>query len=192
MSSAKRCIWLMEELGLPHEIIRLNMQDKEHKGEAYLALNPNGKVPTLIDGEYVIWESTAINVYLGEKYGPEMLGSGAEERGLVAQWSFWSHGELHAAIEPLIMKKFGDGLETEITKQAPTEIAKRFAILDKALEGKEYLVAGRFTVADINVATAVGSHAWLDLDISSFKNIGAWLARVEGRPAFQKISTPAA
>jgi glutathione S-transferase len=192
MSSAKRSIWLMEELGLPYEVIRLNMSEKEHKGEQYLALNPNGKVPALVDGEFTIWESSAINVYLAEKHAPEMLGTGAEERGLIAQWSYWNLTELYRSIEPLAMQQWMKTPDTEETKNAPEQIKASLAILDKALEGKEYLVANRFTVADIAVGSSADLCGWLQIDTTPYANFTAWMARIQDRPAYKKITAPAA
>jgi glutathione S-transferase len=87
--SAARCLWMLEEVGITYEQIELNMKEKEQKQAWYVKLNPNGKVPTLVDGEFVLWESYAINAYLAERYKPELLGSTIEERSLVNQWTYW-------------------------------------------------------------------------------------------------------
>ncbi len=192
MSSAKRSIWLMEELGLPYEVIRLNMAEKEQKSEKYLALNPNGKVPTLVDGDFVVWESSAINVYLAEKHAPEMLGTGPEERGLIAQWSFWNHTEFYSSMEALALHKWLKTPETEEIRNAPGQIKIRLAVLDKSLAGKTYLVAERFTLADIAVVSVADLCGWLGIDMAPYTNISAWMARVQARPAYIKTTTPAA
>lgn len=195
MSSGKRCIWFMEELGLPYEVIRLNMAEREHKNEAYLKLNPNGKVPTLVDDGFVVWESSAINTYLAEKYAPEWLGIGAEEHGLVAQWTIWTHSELHEAMEPLILQKFLQTPETEMTKAAPEKMKQRFDILEHHLEGRQFMVAERFTLADLNVASSVDLTGFIGFDMTAYPNISRWLAAAQARPAFMRMKatiTPAA
>ena len=72
------CLWLLEELKTQYQVINLDLDKFEHKSEEYLKLNPNGKVPTLVDNGFVIWESIAINNYLARKYKPEFLGKNIE------------------------------------------------------------------------------------------------------------------
>ncbi len=81
-SSAGRCFWLLEELGLSYENKPVDMMKKEHKSDWFLKVNPNGKVPALVDGNTTLFESMAINYYLAEKYKPEFLGKTVEEKGI--------------------------------------------------------------------------------------------------------------
>src|SRR3989344_9118391 len=103
-SSAGRCFWLLEELALPYQAMPVDMRNKEHKSEAFLKLNPNGKVPALVDGDVVLWESIAINHYLADKYRPELLGKTPVERGLEQQWSTWSMVDLQPPLVDLIIQ----------------------------------------------------------------------------------------
>ncbi|MCB0362836.1 MAG: glutathione S-transferase [Bdellovibrionales bacterium] len=93
-SSSGRCFWCLEEIGIEYENKPINFREKQHKSPEYLKLNPNGKVPVLVDGDFVIWESLAINFYLAEAYKPQLLGSDIQHRGLVHQWSIWALADL--------------------------------------------------------------------------------------------------
>ena len=72
-SSAGRCLWCLEETGVAYENKNVDMRTKEHQSEAFLKINPNGKVPAMVDGETKLFESMAINFYLADKYKPELL-----------------------------------------------------------------------------------------------------------------------
>ena len=102
MNRGGRCILALEECGLQYELCDVNLQKGEHKNAEYLALNPNGTVPTLVDGNTVIWESIAINLYLTEKYGKGLMPSAFDERGHVYQWSLWAI----ATLEPHLVAVF--------------------------------------------------------------------------------------
>lgn len=106
-TSAGRCYLLLEELGISYQEVPIDMMGKkEHKGEAFLKLNPNGKVPCLVDDGFVLWESLAINSYLTEKYNPALLGSNLQEKALVQQWSIWALGDLQAPMVDILIQLF--------------------------------------------------------------------------------------
>lgn len=187
-SSAARCFWLMEELNLPYEAVSLSLKDGDNKKPEYLALNPNGKIPTLIDGEYVIWESGAINVYLAAKYQPDLLGTTPEERGMVAQWSVWSQAEFYPAFKPLVNQAWRKTPDNEATLAAPAEIAKVMTILNNHLEGKEFVALNRFTLADMDLAVTAALCGWLQIDMAAYPNVERWLKAMQARPAQVKLN----
>ena len=186
MSSASRCRWAAEEVGVAYENVEVDMKGGEHKTEAYLKLNPNGYVPTLVDGNFVMWESFAINQYLAEKYAPALCGSSPEERGLVAQWSFWNVANLISSLLPIMHHKYRNLPEDESTKTAHENLTKYMGVLDGQLAGKTFLVAERFTLADLNVMTSVILCSYIGVDTSTLKNVTRWAASLSARPAFQK------
>lgn len=188
-SSSGRVYWLLEELGLPYEAVKLNMREKEHKNENYLKLNPNGKVPCLKDGEFVIWESIAINHYLADKYSPSLLGLTPENRGLIQQWSVWSIVELQKPLIDIFIQKIfvpEDKRDHNLIEKAEKICLTLLSILNSALLGKEYIVGQVFSLADLNLASVVHITSAIQMDISTYKNIQIWLARLTERPAFQK------
>lgn len=188
-SSSGRVYWMLEELGLSYEAVKLNMRDKEHKSAAFLKLNPNGKIPCLKDGDFVIWESTAINHYLADKYSPALLGSSPENRGLVQQWSIWSMLELQKPLIDIFIQKIfvpEDKRDYGLIEKNEKICLPLLSILDSELESKKYIVGESFTVADLNLATVVRIASAIQMDISTFKNIQVWLSGLMDRPAFQK------
>ena len=186
-SSAMRCIWLLEEVGAEYESHPLDFQKKEHKAPEYLKLNPNGKIPTMVDGDVVLWESLAINSYIAEKFKPELLGSTIMERGLVNQWSLWALMHLYGAFYPLVMKTWRKSEETEETKKAMEELPHWLGILNEYLVGKDYMVAGRFTLADLNVMSVVNSADFIGYDLSAFPEVKRWKGMMWEREALKKM-----
>ncbi len=187
-SSARRCYWLMEELGLAYETVEVDFQKNEQKSPEYLKLNPNGRIPTMVDGEFVLWESIAINTYLAEKNNSDLCGVTLEERALVAQWNFWSAIHLYGPFEVLILQQYRKTPDSEATIAARAEIPEYLTILNNHLQNKEYMVGNHFTLADITAATVVIMSSFVNYDISSYQHIGAWVKRLSERPAFQKFA----
>lgn len=186
-SSGFRSYWLLEELGVAYEQVVVNFQAGEHKSAEYLKLNPNGKVPTLVDGEFVLWESMAINSYLLEKTGSDLGGRTLEERALITQWSLWAAIHLHSSLDPLIMQVWRKTPDNDETKNARETMPRWLTILNAHLNGREYMVGDRFSTADINVYSSVMGVKFVNYDVSEYPNIVAWMARLETRPAMQKV-----
>lgn len=182
---------MLEELGLSYEPVKINMREKEHKGEAFLKLNPNGKIPCLMDGDFVIWESLAINNYLADKYKPELLGKTPEARGAAQQWNYWSMLELQKPLIDIFIQKVfvpDEKRDLGIIEKAQKACLPLLSILDSALESKKYLAGENFTVADINMASVVTVTTAIQMDIAAHKNIKTWLSHLMERPAYLKYS----
>jgi glutathione S-transferase len=105
-SSAYRCHWLLAELGVEYETKAVDILGGENKSEAFLKMNPNGKVPVLVDGDFTLFESFAINAYLAEKHRPELLGTSLEQHALVYQWNAWVLANLADAYMTLILQYY--------------------------------------------------------------------------------------
>lgn len=191
-SSAGRCYWVLEELGLPYEKKSLDMQKKEHKSEAFLQLNPNGKVPCLVDEDFVIWESMAINTYLCEKYGRQFLGKTPQEQGLISQWSIWSLVDLQRPlIDMFIQLVFvpEERRDLDLLERSRKVALPLLAILNQSLHGKEYLVGERFTLADLNVASVTNICQAVHIDLSQNENLTRWMNHCTSRPASKKVAS---
>lgn len=189
-TSAGRCFWCLEEVEAKYENKSIDMRAGEHKGEDYLKINPNGKVPALTDGEFKIWESMAINSYLAEAYKPELLGTNPQEKGLVQQWTTWSIAELQPPlIDVFIQLVFvpEDKRDLKLIEKSKGKLPNLLSILNSSLEGKKYLVAERFSLADLNTASVVSICEHLEIDLSEYKNIQSWRGALSDRPAFQRF-----
>lgn len=182
-SSAARCIWLLEELNVPYEQKELNMKNKEHKQAWFLKLNPNGKVPVLVDGEFVLWESYAINQYLAEKYKPDMLGRTPEDRAKIAQWSWWSALHVHKYFEVILLFVLYNVGTKEEAIAAGEDVKKYLAIFEEHIADKDFVVGKEFTLADLNLGSVINTGFGLNYDFSAYPAITSWLGRLRTRPA---------
>lgn len=188
-SSAFRCVWFLEELGVEYETVPLDFQKGENKTPEYLQLNPNGKIPTMVDGDFVLWESVAINYYLMEKYQAlQFAGKTPEEHGLVNQWTLWSIMHLYESFHPVMMQKFRNLPESESIKAArEQEIPRYLTVLNNHLSNNEFVALDYFTLADLTVMSVVRSADFIGYDLSSYVHIVRWMAMVAERPAYKKV-----
>ena len=183
------------ELGLDLEIIDVDMQTGT-KTDAFLAMNPNGKVPVLDDDGLFLWESRAINTYLASKV-PEhgLYPDDATARAMVDQWSYWQSIHFGPAFqkvtfERVFKSKFGRGDPDESAiADSVTETNKLLGVLDAGLKGRDW-VAGPLSLADFAIATAFVMRDASGVDISPYANVTAWIARMEARESWQAAAAP--
>lgn len=192
MSSATRVHWAIEELGIPYEKKKVDLAGGAHKKPEYLALNPNGKVPLIVDEGTVIFESLAQLIYLGERYGVDkgLFPAATMERAEALKWMCWVSVTVSECVTRFIRN--GERFPAEQRNQAQLEAAKKemdglLAILDKALEGKEYLVGDKFSLVDVSSAAFIPFIARFGVDMNPHKNINAWSARCMARPALARV-----
>jgi glutathione S-transferase len=182
MSRASRVMWCANEMGVPFE--HVDVPWDKLKEPSFLAINPNGKVPGFADGELKLFESFAINLYLAKKYGTgEIYPTGIEDEARVFQWTLWAATEIEPLVLPSLLVQLGYSKDVDGAKAAADKLPAVLKVLDDALEGRDWLVGKKFSVADLNVGTAVGMAKYGKLDISYAKNVSAWLDRCLARPA---------
>jgi glutathione S-transferase len=193
MTSAARPHWALEELGVPYEKQKMSLQDGDQKKPEFLALNPNGKVPLLVIDGVPIFESLAILIYLGETYGVDkgLYPPPGLQRAEALKWMTWSTASLGDAVGRLI-RNTSDRFPAEERNEKAAAAAMRdivdlLGMLDKALEGKEYLVGGAFSLADISLASFMPFASRLGVDTTPFKNVTAWVGRCITRPALARV-----
>lgn len=179
-----RAHWLLHELKAEYEHMPLDMMAQEHKKPEFLKLNPIGQVPVLVDGDFVLTESLAINNYLAEKLDPSLLGEGLENRAQVYQWSLWCTYTIGKFLSEVFVHKLYGTLSEEFTANAFEKLDMYFKILDERLAGRDYIVGKTFTVADINVAVAVSYGDSVGYDYHRFPNVSKWIKHLFARPAF--------
>jgi glutathione S-transferase len=189
MSSATRIHWALEELGIPYDKVKVDLAGGEQKKPDYLAKNPNGKVPLLVVDGTAVFESLAILIYLGERYGVEkdLFPPLNLARAEALKWMAWGSSSLVDAGGRL-MRNVSDRFPAEQHNAKAAEAAKKergelLAILDHELEGKEYLVDGKFSFADLALAGYMPFLGRIGGDLGPHKNIQAWVARCTTRPA---------
>jgi glutathione S-transferase len=180
---------MLHELGVPFERTLTNPRDGDTRQADYLAVNPNGHVPALRDGDLLLCESMAINLYLADKYG-QLWPATAEDRGRCYQWSVWAMTELEPHLMTALLHRRllpEDKRDEAQAAKAQEAAQKPLAVLNGALEARPYLLGAGFTVADLNVA-AVTTWARLGkVPLDAFPHVQGWLARCLERPAQQKV-----
>lgn len=190
MSSATRIHWALEELGIPYEKVKIDIRAGAQKAPEYLKINPNGKVPTIVDDGVPVFESLAILLYLGDKYGVAKKlwpapGTPAHTHALT--WTTWGTVTLGAAVFRVVSNT-ADRIPAEMRNAKVAEVAKKevgelFAILDRELAGKEYLGGAAFSLLDLAVASMVTfARMVAGIDLSALKNVDAWAQRCTARP----------
>jgi glutathione S-transferase len=173
------------------EHVHLDLTKQEQKSAQYLKLNPNGKVPVLQDGEFVLWETHAILTYIAaSRPQSQLLPTDVKERADVDRWLFWKSSHLAPAIgkiafERLLKPRFNLGAPDEkIVAQGFTELEQFGAVLDAHLAVHPYVANTRLSVADFALAVSFSLREPAQIDISKWKNIQGWLARIESRPSW--------
>lgn len=191
MSSAVRTHWMLEEVGVPYEYHRINLRAGDQRKPEYLAINPHGKIPCIRDGSLTLVESMAINFYLAEKYGKDLMPRNVEEKGEVYQWSFWAISNLQPLLLTVLLNTMflpESERDPKAVEKAREQIPSYLGIIDGALKGKPYLVGGRFTVADVNAGSVLELATMLGFDLDATPDLKGWLDRLHARPAFQRLA----
>ena len=190
-SRATRCLWALEELQLTYNHIAIDHLAGETKAPDYLRLNPSGKVPTLVDGKLVMFESVAINLYLAQTYGrAPMWPADQNQRAHTLQWSFWAVAEAEPPIVTLAMERVfkpEPARDPDLASAAERDLTGRLALIEAGLaDGTPHLIDPAFTIADLNIASILGSVRMVGFDLSPWPALNAWLERCLSRPAYQK------
>ena len=189
-SNVQKVVWALEELGLAYRHVPLGGRHGGNKVAAYLAMNPNGLVPTLRDGDLVIWESHAIVRYLAARYGEGSLWpSDASARAVVDQWTDWTATMFQPAWISVFWKVVRTPPQQQDRKAIAAAVAttnRYFAILDARLAVSPYLGGDHLTYAD--VVAGVALYRWTTMEVSRDRapNVERWHARLRNRPAFIK------
>ncbi len=161
--------WYLEEINLNYDYILIDMAQQEHLQSAFLELNPMGKVPVIVDGDFKLWESGAILLYLAEKYGNEI--DTLEERSILNQWILFANSTL------------ATGLFIEANREK--EMSKLLPPLENILKDNSYLLGEKFTLVDVAVGSMLAyTQILLKLDLSNYPAITKYIQNITQRPAF--------
>ncbi|YAF96519.1 MAG: glutathione S-transferase family protein [Nodularia sp. CChRGM 3473] len=163
--------WYLEELEVAYEFVLLDMQAGEHRQPEYLKINPIGKVPAIVDGDFQLWESGAILLYLADKYGK--TSHSPEERGVFSQWVLFANATL------------GPGIFVEANRER--EMPRLLTFLNDIFERQPFLLGDEFSVADVAVGSILAYiPIMLKLDLKDYPGVLNYIQRMSERPAFQK------
>jgi len=203
---AWRVMLTLEVKGLEYESKLLEFSKGDHKTPAYLKLNPRGKVPTLKDGDFVLYESLAIMSYIDRKYpDPPLFGKTPEETGLIWRWLAECESYVVSAGDKLVRPIFfGQGLErVEEIQQGAQTLRDEFKRLDERLARSQWLIRDKLSAADIGifpitqlVLRAASKEAAQPFNLGflpleqRFPNIARWVQRIEALPNYQRTYPP--
>lgn len=179
--------WLLEELGVPYELVRIDMKKGEHKTPEYLKLHPHGSVPALDDDGIVVIESAAICAYLAEKHADRGLGPrDLAERAQWFQWLFYAMATLEGpALQAWGARKLQDDVAVANFAEARLKLDVALPYLDRALASKQFLVGERLTAADVVVASLLVLLQPTPL-LDEHPVVKDYVARMKARPAFAR------
>lgn len=192
-SRSARPRWMLEEIGVPYDIVTLSLSDGSTKTPEYLKLNPHGTVPTLQDGDLTIYESAAICLYLADKYADRNLAPapGSPDRGLYYQWVLYTMATMEPPILQVFLHQFRlpeAERQATIAEEGRVKFKEVSAVLSRALEGRQYLVGNQFSTADVMVGSTLGWGSFMGL-LEGFPVLQEYTQRLLQRPAYQRANS---
>lgn len=178
----------LEEVGLPYTFRKLDFGKLEQKEDWFVKINPNGRIPAIIDhdaGDFPIFESGAIMMYLAEKTG-KLMPADIKGRSLVVQWLMWQMGGLGPMMGQanVFYRYFPEKLPSAIERYQ-REVRRLFEVLDTRLADHQYL-AGDYSIADIASFCWVRGHKWSGVELDGLPHLQRWKDEIAARPAVQK------
>lgn len=194
-SSGTRVVWALEELGVPYRYVELDPKKQEHRAPKYLAVNPHGKIPALLDGDERFFESLAILLHLGETYGAARNlwpPAGGQAHADALCWTVWSVTELTTNL----LQYLYHGLDTPVSYRPRdrsraaaeynrSQLVRNLEALETRLAAGECLL-GAFSLADVAAAGALIFGTALGFDLTAYARTAAWVRGCAGRPAFKR------
>lgn len=189
-SNVQKVLWCCGELEIPFERIDLAGEFGGNREEPYLSLNPNGVVPTIEDGDFVLWESNSIVRYLVQKYnGGRLLPDTPEGRGNANRWMDWQLTTLNAFLVPIffgIVRTPEAERDPAAIEKAVAEAVPKWEIVERYLEGQSYLAGDSFSIGDIPIG--IWAYRWFNMPIDrpSMPNVEAWYQRLTERPPYRE------
>jgi glutathione S-transferase len=187
-SRAFRVAWMCKESNIPYEHVNVtvNVENATCKDPSYLALNPNGRVPTIDDDGFVMWESGAINLYLAERYRSPLLPGDAQGKGRAYQWAFFIANDVEPHMITVMQHRMmfpPEKRDAALADASDAKLQPRLKVLDDALKSHQYFGIDRWNLADFMVASVCFSFSAMKYDLSKFPRFQKWLAASLERPA---------
>jgi glutathione S-transferase len=196
-ANARRAVMTAIHLGAPVELVLVDLAKGEQKSPAFVAKNPNGRVPVLDDGDLVLTESHAIAQYLCDKTpGNDIYPTELRARAVVNQWLFWSAHHWQPAIGVLTFEHMVKGFRG-LGAADPKEVARGerafhecARVLDAQLREREWIAADRITIADYGIASPLMAIEVAKIPVADYRHVLRWLDRVKATEAWKKTEPP--
>ena len=195
-SSGTRISWALEELGVAYRYVEVDLKKKEQLAPAFLEINPHGRVPALVDGDQRFFESAAILLHLGFKYGVDKglwPAAGTASRADALCWTVWSTTELGA----YMMQYLYHGMDTPVSYKPEdrsaacaaynkSQLDRCLAALEQRLEGRDYILGPDFSLVDLANASALAFGLMCGLKLDGYPRAADWVKRCTGRAARER------
>lgn len=191
---SRRVLMLCEELGLSVEAVPMAIDKGEHKSEAFLKINPNGMIPVLDDGGFVLPESHAIMKYLvataGPKVGSALYPADAKARSRIDMWLDWNHTRLNPPVQTIAIQTLvmGDNADTGLVASCHAQVADALHLLDRAMPAADG-IGGSPTLADLSVASTVSLYEMSGADLKPWPAVSSWFDGIKARPGFKRTAS---
>ena len=183
--NVQKVLFFLEEIGMKYVREDYGRQFNNTNTDAYRKMNPNMKVPTLVDGDLVSWESNTILRYLAATYAPQLTGATPAEKTQVERWMDWMLASLNAPYLAI----FKDAKKPAVERSADfaaqsAELVGLLKVLDGHIAGKEFFALDRLTIADIALASVVKRCLEFPIERPALPEIERWMKAMDARPAF--------
>ena len=192
--NSRRAHAIAIHLQLPIDFQLINLHKSEQRTPEFLALNPTGRIPVLQDGDFVLWESTAIMQYLASQVSTSLWPEDAKQRADIMRWQSWQLAHWAKGCQPLVYERFvkralqlGDP-DPQVIQQATEVFHQEATVLNAHLAKREYLVNNTLTLADFSVARDFTYAIAAQFPLDDYPHIRAWYGRIEALPAWQKTA----
>ena len=176
---------MLEELGVPYKVRAISLTNLDQKQDWYVALNPNGRIPTLVDhddGDFAVFESGAILIYLAEKFG-RFMPSDVKGRSRVIQWVMWQMSGLGPMMgQATVFNRYFEDRLPKVIDRYVRESRRLFGVMDARLAEHEFL-AGDYSIADIANWCWARTYDWSGVDVSGLDHLKRWIDTIAARPA---------
>ena len=178
----------LEELALPYTLHNVNLSEGEQRAPAFVALNPNGRIPVIVDREadnFAVFESGAILIYLAEKTG-KLMPTDAKGRSVVIQWLMFQMGGVGPMQgQAVTFERYFPEDVPQARTRYKNETRRLYEVMDRRLGEVEYL-AGEYSIADIATWSWVHTHRWSRIPVDGLDNLQRWIEAIRARPAVQR------
>ncbi len=191
--NGQKILLFLEETGLPHRVVKVRLGKGEQFAPAFLAISPNNKIPAIVDhapadggAPQSVFESGAILLYLAQK-SQQLLPANERERLDVLQWLFWQVGGLGPmAGQAGYFRVYAPNPITGAIERYTKEVARLYGVLDRRLDGRDWIVGDAYSIADIAIYPWIVPHRGHGQDLAQFPHLQRWFERIAARAATQR------
>ncbi|XP_053673081.1 glutathione S-transferase 1-1-like [Anopheles nili] len=186
---SRSALLVLRNLDLDAEVKIVNLFAGEHLADEFVGINPEHTVPTLVDEDYILWESKAIVAYLAEQYKPgcSLYPNDPKKRGLINHRLFYDSGTLFVALRDILMSVLRSG-ETVVAPEIKDRVGKALDKLESYLDGSDWVAGEDCTVADLCILANVTTLKHVGVSFDPYPNVSGWYERCKDLPGFEENS----